>query len=273
MQAQTIFDKLWEDYTAQNPDVKKVYNLFEEEGEEVVNDHIAFRTFNDRRVNIEVLAKPFLKAGYIYKDSYEFKDKHLTARHYEFEPFKNAPRVFISQLKLEELSSSLRQIAISSIDNIPMNLLKSEELIFSGRTWGTPSYRIYENLRSESEYAAWVYVYGFRVNHFTVSVNFLNKYNTIQKVNEFLKKNGFLLNDSGGEIKGSPGKLLEQSSIKAGIKPVKFLEGTYEIPSCYYEFARRYPDKDGRLFSGFIAKSADKIFESTDYYSRKKRKG
>lgn len=271
MQAQTIFDRLWEDYTKQNPDVKKVYDLFKAEGEEVVNDHIAFRTFNDRRVNIEVLAKPFLRAGYIYKDSYEFKDKHLTARHYEFEPFKNAPRVFISQLKLEEMSSSLRNIAISSIDQIPLNLLKSEELIFSGRTWGAPSFQIYEALRRESEYAAWVYVYGFRANHFTVSVNHLQKYNTIQKVNEFLRKNGFVLNDSGGEVKGSPAKRLEQSSIKAGILPVKFIEGIYEIPSCYYEFARRYPDKAGQLCSGFIAKSADKIFESTDYYSKKKR--
>ena len=54
----------------------------------------------------------------------------------------------------------------------------------------------------------------------------------------------------------------------AGILPVKFKEGTFEIPSCYYEFARRYPDHDGNLYSGFIAKSADKIFESTDFYTK-----
>jgi hypothetical protein len=83
-----------------------------------------------------------------------------------------------------------------------------------------------------------------------------------------LKNNGFLINDSGGEIKGTPAELLEQSSIKSGIIPVEFTEGTFEIPGCYYEFARRYPDESGQLYSGFIAKSADKIFESTNYYKK-----
>jgi hypothetical protein len=46
------------------------------------------------------------------------------------------------------------------------------------------------------------------------------------------------------------------------------VEGRHAIPSAYYEFARRYPDKDGKLYSGFIAKSADKIFESTDFYKK-----
>lgn len=72
------------------------------------------------------------------------------------------------------------------------------------------------------------------------------------------------MNDSGGEIKGTPQQLLEQSSTRAGKLPVHFEEGIHEIPACYYEFARRYPDQDGRMYSGFIAKSADKIFESTD---------
>jgi hypothetical protein len=127
---------------------------------------------------------------------------------------------------------------------------------------------VYETLRKESEYAAWVYVYGFRANHFTVSINGLKKYDTIQKVNQFLKDSGFIINSSGGEVKGTPEELLEQSSIMAGILPVKFKEGTFEIPSCYYEFAMRYPDADGKLYSGFIAKSADKIFESTDFYKK-----
>jgi hypothetical protein len=76
------------------------------------------------------------------------------------------------------------------------------------------------------------------------------------------------MNDAGGEIQGTPEELLEQSSIKAEMIHVKFVEGLYEIPGCYYEFARRYPETDGRLYSGFIAKSADKIFQSTDFYKK-----
>jgi len=61
--------------------------------------------------------------------------------------------------------------------------------------------------------------------------------------------------------------LLEQSSIRAEMIEVNFTEGKKEIPGCYYEFARRYANQNGKLYSGFIAKSADKIFESTDKIS------
>lgn len=268
MEAQQVFDRLWADYIAQNPAAKRVYDLFTGQGETVYNDHIAFRTFNDPRINVEVLSQEFIKVGYEYKGSYHFEQKKLNARHFEHKTFKDAPRVFISELLIEEFSPFLQETIRGIIDTIPSGMTGKSELIYAGNLWGTPSYEIYETLRKESEYAAWVYVYGFRANHFTVSINSLKKYDTIRKVNQFLKDNGFIINASGGEVKGTPEELLEQSSIMAGILPVKFKEGTFEIPSCYYEFAKRYPDADGKLYSGFIAKSADKIFESTDFYKK-----
>ena len=69
---------------------------------------------------------------------------------------------------------------------------------------------------------------------------------------------------SDGKIKGTPDDLLEQSSTLAGEIVVSFSDGPHTIPGCYYEFARRYPDASGRLFSGFVPGSASKIFESTD---------
>lgn len=267
-EAQKLFDRLWSDYTAQNPEAKRVYDLFVAEGEEVLNDHIAFRTFDDPKVNIDVLSEPFIKAGYEYRQSYRFEQKRLLAKHFEHKTFRDAPRVFISELITSDFSPFLQEQVHKIISRVPESLAKSGELVFAGNVWGQPSYEVYQKLREESEYAAWVYVYGFRANHFTVSINGLKKYDSIEKVNQFLKDNGFLLNDSGGEIKGTPAELLEQSSTKAGFLPVNFIEGTFEIPSCYYEFARRYPDTDGKLYSGFIAKSADKIFESTDFYKK-----
>lgn len=266
--AQHIFDRLWVDYITRNPEVKQIYDLFISKGEQVVNDHIAFRTFDDPRVNIEVFSQPFIDAGYVYKGEYHFSEKHLYARHYEHKKFISAPRVFISELKLKEFSKKLQETILSIIDLIPANSLVPNELIFSGNTWGTPSFETYSQLRIESEYAAWVYIHGYRANHFTISVNALKKFDSLQKVNQLLKDNGFLLNDSAGEIKGTPEQLLEQSSTKSGITDVNFQEGNFGVPSCYYEFARRYADKDGTLYSGFIAKSADKIFESTNYYEK-----
>lgn len=266
MSLDNIFNRLWDDYTSQNPAAQKVFDLFKNEGETVLNDHIAFRTYDDPRINVDVLARIFIKNGYEQKGEYEFEQKHLFAKHFEHKTDKNAPKVFISQLKTKDFSESLQKTITEVVNNIPEWDFESDELIYSGNIWGTPEYSTYLKLKEESEYAAWVYVYGFRANHFTVNINALTKYETIEKVNQFLKDNGFLMNSSGGEIKGTPEELLRQSSIMANHINVEFKEGVYSIPGCYYEFAQRYPDETGKLYSGFIAKSADKIFESTDYY-------
>lgn len=270
MNANEIFDRLWQDYTHQTPDAQKVHDLFKNKGEEVVNDHIAFRTFDDPRINIDVLSRLFLKSGYIFKGEYKFEAKKLFAKHFEHATDTQMPRVFISQLRTAEFSPGLQKHVQDFVAAIPEEMLTSDELIFSGRPKNAPkpSYALYNELRFESEYAAWLYLYGFRANHFTVSVNHLKNFQSIYQVNDFLKENGFIMNSSGGEVKGNPEQLLEQSSIKAGIIEVDFVEGRYAVPSCYYEFAMRYPDESGKLYSGFIAKSADKIFESTDFYKK-----
>ncbi|MFN8240459.1 MAG: DUF1338 domain-containing protein [Bacteroidales bacterium] len=263
-----IFSRLWNGYSTYNPSVAKIHNLFESEGEKVVNDHIAFRTLDIIDIDIEVISKPFLANGYVQKGEYTFKEKHLYARHYELPGDAEAPRVFISQLKLDEVSSYIKSLFIREINMLPKCGFLSPDLIYSGAIFSPLSYEVYKRLREESEYAAWFYVFGFRANHFTVSVNHLAKHNDIFKVNELLKSNGFKLNSSGGEVKGTPEELLQQSSTMADIVNVQFVEGEFEVPSCYYEFAQRFPDADGKLYSGFIAKSADKIFESTNFYTK-----
>lgn len=259
-----IFDKLWNEYIQRTPSAEKIKQLFSDKGNTVFNDHVAFRTFDDPRVNIEVLATTFINAGYEEIGEYTFEKKKLFARHFEHKTDKDAPRVFISQLKTEEFSLELRAKIKSMIDSIPTEELEAGDLVFKGRLWDTPSYDIYESLLEESEYAAWLYVNGFCSNHFTVDVNKLDTFNSLVEVNTFLKDNGHLMNVSGGEIKGNPEQFLEQSSVLADRIPVEFKEVTKEITSCYYEFAFRHPMANGELFSGFVAGSADKIFESTD---------
>lgn len=265
MKAEHIFQKLWLQYSSENPSAGKIYKLFTDSGEQVVNDHVAFRTFNDPRVGIDVIAGPFQEAGYIPKGEYVFETKKLRARHYELPDNPEAPRVFISELLLEEFSRELQDTVKKGLDSLPADVLSSSELIFSGCLFDSVSYEVYEKLRQESEYAAWLYVYGYRANHFTVSINYLKNFDGIEAVNSFLKEKGFELNTSGGEIKGNPEQMLEQSSTLADRVEVNFADGKHVIPSCYYEFALRYADSHGRLFSGFVVGSADKIFESTDF--------
>jgi len=267
MKADTIFKRLWERYTAENPGAGQIFRLFQHQGVRLVNDHVAFRTFDDPRVNIDVIARPFLNAGYKPAGEYRFELKKLRARHYELPGSPESPRVFISELILDEFSEELQLTIRKQLDAVPGDVLASPELIFEGTVFKSISYEVYTRLREESEYAAWMYAFGYRANHFTVSINYLKNFKGIGEVNSFLKENGFRLNSSGGEIKGTPGQLLEQSSTLADQVEVRFSDGTHVIPGCYYEFARRYPDAAGNLFSGFVAGSADKIFESTDYRS------
>jgi hypothetical protein len=189
----------------------------------------------------------------------------LRARHYEFPGNPEFPRIFISELILDQCSEGLRHTVRKQLDAVPKELLDSPDLIFQGTIFKNITHKVYNELRQESEYAAWLYAFGYRANHFTVSINYLQKFDGISEVNSFLKENGFQLNSSGGEIKGTPEQLLEQSSTLADQVEVSFSDGKKSIPGCYYEFARRYEDAGGKLFSGFIAGSADKIFESTNY--------
>ncbi len=256
-----LFQQMWTDYCLLNPQADAVYKCLTGIGEDVVNDHIAFRTFNHPNIDIAKLAQHFLQRGYHLAGEYQFKEKKLNAQHFEhMDP--NYPKVFISALDLNQISPWAKQILETAASCVKPHATEKEDFLFAGRPWEA-DYKTYLKLAEESEYAAWVYAHGFRPNHFTVYINFLKQLNSIQALNHFLKENGFKLNSAGGEIKGSPEEYLEQSSTMANEILVHFTDGAQRIPACYYEFAKRYSLADGKLFQGFIGKSADKIFEST----------
>lgn len=257
-----LLDKMWQDYVEINPFSQRIANLFLQQGEKVKNDHIALRTFNHPRLNIDVMARPFIESGYKYCGDYHFPEKKLYAKHYEH-PDNNFPKIFISELKLEELSSSTKVIINRLVDQVPKDKELEFDFVSCGRPWNL-SIHEYDDLRNESDYASWLAAFGYRPNHFTVLINDLKNFSDIRLLNEYLKKQGFKLNSSGGEVKGSKEVYLEQSSILANNIEVIFQDGKLIIPACFYEFAKRYPTADGKLYQGFVATSADKIFESTN---------
>jgi hypothetical protein len=261
-QLHDLLDRLWQDYAALNPQAKAIHDMLTQRGEKIVNDHIAFRTYDDPRINLDVLAAAFTPFGYEAKDQYIFTDKKLFARHFEHRD-KSLPKIFISQLELAKFSPELRATVKRLVDQVPKDKLSAPDLCVSGRLWDV-AYSEYEALLKESEYAGWMSAFGFRANHFTILVNELKTIKSLPEFNSLIKGLGFALNSSGGEIKGSREVLLEQSSTLAAQAVVKFNDGSRTIPACYYEFAQRYPKPNGELFTGFVEKSADKIFESTD---------
>lgn len=249
-----------------NKQAGAIHAALAKRGEKVVNDHIAFRTFNFPKVAIEVMAAPFLKQGYKEASGkgYLFPAKKLFAKHYAH-PDSRRPKIFISALKVEECSASLQKTLHPLMEQVPDGLVTSEDFLIAGTPWKALSWQAYQALLKESEYAAWMAAFGFRVNHFTVFFNALKSFEDLGELNAFIESRGFALNTVGGEIKGSKEVYLEQSSTLAYPVEVSFADRKEAIPGCYYEFARRYTAPDGRLFQGFLPDSADKIFESTDY--------
>ena len=257
-----LLDKMWKDYVEINPLAQKVYDLLAKDDEQILNDHIALRTFNHPRLNIDIMAKPFLESGYKYMGDYHFTEKKLYAKHFEHADEK-MPKIFISELLLEQFSPELNKIINRMVNEIPAGKENEFDFISAGRPWKVTT-KDYQDLLKESDYAAWVPAFGYRPNHFTVFINALKKFSDINILNDYLKSNGFKLNSSGGEIKGSKEVCLEQSSTLANNIEVSFSDGKLTIPACYYEFAKRYPMQNGKLYQGFVAASADKIFESTN---------
>lgn len=262
MTPEVLFQSLWNDYiTRLCPSADKVHSLLEED-EALINDHIALRTFNVAPLGLETLAKPFLALGYKDCGDYVFESKKLVAKHFEH-PGPLQPKVFISELKVEECSPQLQEIVAKLVEQVDATKLEGDAFLYGGRLWDI-SFADYQLLAEESEYASWLAAHGYGANHFTVNVNQLKAFTEVKQVNDHLRGAGFIINESGGEVKGTPEVLLEQSSTMADKVPVVFSDGTETVPGGFYEFAKRYPMANGELYTGFVAASADKIFESTD---------
>jgi hypothetical protein len=258
MTATALLDRLWQDYARLSPQAARIHALLEERGERVVNDHVALRTLDDPRVSIDVVARPFVASGYRAAAEYVFPEKKLRARHYE-PAERGLPLLFVSELRLDECSAELRGVVTELLGHLPTH----DDLAVAARPW--PLRRAqYDLLAAESEYAAWLAAFGFRANHFTVRANDLRTFGGLRELNEFLKRNGFPLNTAGGEIKGSPDVYLEQSSTLADPVEVDLADGKITVPGVYYEFALRHRLPNGELYLGFVERSANKIFESTD---------
>lgn len=260
----------------------------------IENDHIAFRTLRVPHLGIASLEQIFLHHGYTRRDAYQFPAKKLNA-FWCAPPATNYPRVFISELRVDDLSHSSQSVIRSYTDTVsgdPVSEINLDDgpaidQFLHRSLWPTPTWEHYHQLGQESEYAAWVIYNRYYLNHFTIIVhNLPAPYNTIERFNEFLESHAIVLNDSGGKAKHSRDGLLIQSSTVAKLVEAEFLTSdgkviTKKIPGSYVEFAQRCvlpefahlpSDQQTRQHrrEGFEASNADKIFEST--YTRQTEK-
>ena len=282
-----IMKALFTPYRERVPDVGKIIEAMKSAGmiaqeSDIENDHVAFRTLGVPNLGIASFEKIFLHYGYTKEDPYFFAKKKLNAYWYS-PPSPNYPRIFISELRVGDLSAASQQlihkfttsITVDPVDEMDLDNPTEVGAFFHQPLWELPILAEYEVLSVESEYAAWVIYNRYYLNHYTISVHQLADYATLEKFNAFLESIGVVLNSAGGIIKVSPDGLLRQSSSVAKLFAAKFSCGaSQEIPGSYVEFAERLPLPEfqdlpkqqltrAHRREGFEAGNADKIFEST----------
>ena len=287
-----VLGGLMQRYQERVADVGRVMNILISAGlitdiADVENDHIAFRTMGVPQLGMQSLEKIFLHCGYERREPYHFAAKKLDAFWYA-PPEPRFPRIFISELRVSDLSPDAQTIIRSytdeviedPVDKLDLNSGQAIDAFLHQALWRCPTWSDYQRLADESEYAAWVIYNRYYLNHFTISVhNLAAPYNTVEKFNELIESGGVRLNDSGGKSKVSPDGLLIQSSTVAAMIDAEFANDngdkeSHKIAGSYVEFAERrvlpqFADlpadqvRREHRRDGFEAGNADKIFEST----------
>jgi hypothetical protein len=289
-----LFDALWQRYRERVSFVRDYEGVVHQAGATFVNDHIAFRTIACQQppTGISTLSRVFEALGYVSAGCYNFPDKHLGSLHYQH---ANAafPKLFISELKLWEMSAAVQKIVLRTLkthrsplpDRVLVALRRLEEgsaaerqrllatlvRFFHQLPWSPPSAKDVKAVNEESQFAAWVLVHGYNVNHFTALINShgVSELDDIEKTIDRLRSAGVPMK---AEIEGARGSKLRQTATEAVMLNVPTLNGrrkaTMPWTYAYFELAQRGEVVDpqtGRLvrFEGFLGPQATQLFEMT----------
>jgi hypothetical protein len=288
-----LFDVLWDRYRQRVAYVQTYEQVIKQAGATFVNDHIAFRTFATQQplAGIASISRVFEALGYRAAGSYHFDDKQLSAIHFQHAN-PQFPKLFISELRVPELPAEGRAIiertarnhrpaigleALAALVNLDKDSQPAGELMpkivseFHDLPWMLPSREDVEKLNKVSQYAAWVLVHGYNVNHFTSLINShgVPALDDIEKTIAALAKAGVPMKK---EIEGERGSKLRQTATEAvtidvavhdrGV-PAK-MPWTY----AYFELAQRDTVIDPATgkpvrFEGFLGPQATNLFEMT----------
>jgi hypothetical protein len=288
-----LFDILWDRYRERVSYVQAYEKVIRASGATFVNDHIAFRTFATQRplAGIAMISRVFEALGYRAAGSYHFEDKQLSAIHFQHSN-QQFPKLFISELRLPELPQEARNIiertvrnhrpavsvdVLAALANLDKDSQPAAELMprivseFHDLPWMLPGREDVEKLNKFSQYAAWVLVHGYNVNHFTSLINShgVPALDDIEKTIAALEKAGVPMKR---EIEGERGSKLRQTATEAVTIDVAvhdrgvpaMMPWTY----AYFELAQRDLVVDlasGKKvrFEGFLGPQATNLFEMT----------
>lgn len=244
-------------YEATTPSLRRLEQIFGLTSGYPI-DHVAFRTFKSSGGIASI--SQCMANEYAERDSYTFPEKKLTSKWFSPKS-SHYPRIFVSQLEDDMLSSSARRIIRTSVPD----LFSDPNLFYNSipHTQATDSlvkYTDYLNLKDETEYGAWTLLNGPKLNHIGIGMNVFSGIHNLLGLHHLLEQHGFQICTDGGSIKISDDGQLAQSSIISDELPYHFLGEQHPIsvnlPGTFVEFIDRRRE-------GFEASNAFHIFEST----------
>jgi len=295
-----LWKLLWQQYSTRVNHARTYQQMITSAGGTLANDHIAFRSLRllvdtpQGKVNlgIDYLGQLVESLVYVAAVEYNCAQTHLYARHYRHpqqEEF-NLPKLFISELIVDELPANIAQLISQTVSSIsyeltsPLTLLQKDgnietiakqlQQVFT-RPWQPPQRSVVEEVNDVTQYGAWVLLHGYAVNHFTGYVNEQNtpEYPDIDTTASALTNLGVPMK---AEIEGNVGCGLRQTATQAVRSMVTVLDddsgAEIQIPwtYAYYEIAQRYlvEVESGKqvLFDAFLGSNAQQLFEMTRLY-------
>jgi len=292
--AANLLDQLWQRYRQRVSYVRDYEAVVRAAGGAFVNDHIALRTFacQDPFVGIGTLSRIFEALGYVPAGCYQFADKHLAAIHLQHSGGR-LPKIFISELQTWRLPAAAREIIQRAVrtHRLPISdetlarvahcssLTEDESQALADRLvaefhelpWILPDRADVEQLNTFSQYAAWVLVHGYNVNHFTSLINShgVDALGDIERTISALRAAGTPMK---ADIEGAPGSKLRQTATEAVMLEVTVSDAgqqtTMPWTYAYFELAERGETIDpetGRRgrFEGFLGAQATQLFDMT----------
>jgi hypothetical protein len=288
-----LFDRLWEVYRRRVRYVATYEQVIAQHKATFFNDHIAFRTFACQNpcVGICTLGRVFEALGYRAAGNYQFDDKFLAATHFQHEN-PALPKLFVSELQLWRLPPLVREsiqrllanhrdlasdTTLSRLQNLDDESDFYDSLMLDAIHWFTelpwraaPKSDVLA-ANAVSQYAAWVMVHGYAVNHFTSLINShqVSDLDTIEKTIAALQAAGVPMKT---EIEGAVGTKLRQTATEAATIDVQVRDGDKLVAMpwtyAYFELAQRDPLLDPTTgkkvrFEGFLGPQATNLFEMT----------
>lgn len=291
-----LLTKLWAMYLERVSYAREYQQLVIKKGGSVVNDHIAFRTFNthtgEQPEGIRAIRHIISCLEYVPVEKYDFKKKKLKAVHFEH-PDSMFPKLFVSQLEVDQLPEWAQQVIKNTVKDTPyllsdqsiglLSTLKAKGELprmagdalvidlaqYFRRPWSIPQKDDVLKINDISQYAAWVLLHGNAVNHFTAFVNYQNvsEWPDLASTCRGLADAGIPMKEA---LEGEKGSKLQQSATLAVKEEVEVRgdDGVEKMPwtYAYYELAERglvIENGEEKLFSGFLGEQARHLFDMT----------